>query len=582
MNIVADFETINNPQDCRIWAYGYMEIGKSDLSYGNCMTDFIDELSNLSINETLNIWFHNLKFDGDFIVNYLMRNGYEWTSARIPSAKQFTTLIGDMGQWYSLQIKFAENTHLVRIYDSLKLINFSVDDIAKSFHLPIRKLKIDYNEYREVGHKLTKKEIQYLSNDIEIMSMALDRLFKLGLKRITAGSNALHSYFDIVGNSWQRWFPSLDEYEDEFIRKSYKGGWTYAKKSKRRKEIGEGIVLDVNSLYPSRMKNCILPYGKGTYFVGKYKKDKKYPLYVQKLECEFKLKKGFLPTIQVKNNPGYMETEYLESSNGEMVELTLTNVDLDLFFEHYEIKRVIYVEGYKYHATTGMFDEYINHWLNMKVKAEKENDFALRAIAKLMLNSLYGKFAKRPKTRRKYPVMEGDEIKYKLGELEDVGSMYIPVGTFITAHARYYTITSAQKNYDRFLYADTDSLHLEGLEIPTELHVDKYELGAWKHEGVFKRAKYIGAKCYVEEMVKKEEELIAILEEEPDNILRVNFENKTFLQVTCAGMPAKIHNLVTYESFREGKKLYGKLTQKRVKGGIVLIETTFEIKKRTA
>ena len=203
MNIVADFETINNPQDCRIWAYGYMEIGKSDLSYGNCMTDFIDELSNLSINETLNIWFHNLKFDGDFIVNYLMRNGYEWTSARIPSAKQFTTLIGDMGQWYSLQIKFAENTHLVRIYDSLKLINFSVDDIAKSFHLPIRKLKIDYNEYREVGHKLTKKEIQYLSNDIEIMSMALDRLFKLGLKRITAGSNALHSYLIllvIVGN----------------------------------------------------------------------------------------------------------------------------------------------------------------------------------------------------------------------------------------------------------------------------------------------------------------------------------------------------------------------------------------------
>ena len=580
MNIVADFETVNEENDCRVWAYGYMEIGKSELSYGNNINDFMDELANLSIDQTINIWFHNLKFDGEFIINYLMRNGYEWTTARIPLAKQFTTLIGDMGQWYSIQIKFADNAHLVRIYDSLKLINFSVDEIAKSFHLPIRKLKIDYNAHREEGHILTKEEIDYLSNDIEIMSMALDKLFSLGLKRITAGSNALHSYFDIVGEIWKRWFPILDEYEDTFIRKSYKGGWTYAKKDKRRKDIGEGIVLDVNSLYPSRMKYCKLPYGKGKFFTGKYKKDKKYPLYVQNFECEFKLKKGYLPTIQLKNNPGYMATEYIESSNGDVVELTLTNVDLEIFFEHYDVKKIIWKEGYKYHAATGMFDEYINYWLNVKINAEKVDDFALRAIAKLMLNSLYGKFAKRPKTRQKYPVLENDEIKYKLGELEDVGSMYIPVGTFITAYARHYTITSAQENYDRFLYADTDSLHLEGLELPTKLHVDKYELGAWKHEGTFKRAKYIGAKCYVEEMVKTECELINILKEEPDNIVRVNFEKNTFLQVTCAGMPSKIHNLVTYESFREGKIIYGKLAQKRVKGGIVLVETTFEIKKR--
>lgn len=225
-----------------------------------------------------------------------------------------------------------------------------------------------------------------------------------------------------------------------------------------------------------------------------------------------------------------------------------------------------------------MFDDYIEYWLGVKVTAEKDGDFALRAIAKLMLNSLYGKFAKRPKTRSKYPIFETGKVQYRLGDMEDVGNLYIPVGTFITSYARDYTIRSAQKNYDRFLYADTDSLHLEGEEYPSEINIDKYELGAWKHEGTFARAKYLRAKCYLEDMEYELDKIIEKLDDDPDMINRTDLIAKTISEITCSGMPAKLHNFVTYEKFHIGMKLEGKLRFVHVPGGIVLEETTFEIK----
>lgn len=78
-------------------------------------------------------------------------------------------------------------------------------------------------------------------------------------------------------------------------------------------------------------------------------------------------------------------------------------------------------------------------------------------------------------------------VKYTLGEKELRKPIYIPVGAFITAWARNITISSAQTVYDRFLYADTDSLHLMGTELPENLDIDKVKLGAWKHEATFRR-----------------------------------------------------------------------------------------------
>ena len=48
--------------------------------------------------------------------------------------------------------------------------------------------------------------------------------------------------------------------------------------------------------------------------------------------------------------------------------------------------------GWKFKAIKGLFTNYVDYWTEQKIKAKKENNGALYTIAKLMLNSLYGKF----------------------------------------------------------------------------------------------------------------------------------------------------------------------------------------------
>ena len=70
-----------------------------------------------------------------------------------------------MEQYFEIKNK-GKKVKKVTFYDSLKIIPFGVSKIAKSFNLPISKLEIDYNAYRELGHTLTKQEIDYIKNDV--------------------------------------------------------------------------------------------------------------------------------------------------------------------------------------------------------------------------------------------------------------------------------------------------------------------------------------------------------------------------------------------------------------------------------
>lgn len=572
----ADFETNVNEKDCRVWAYAISEIGNPDyFVYGNDIKDFIDWCADKKSN--YKIWFHNLKYDGEYIFSYLLKNGYELiTNKKYRRDKTFTCLISGMGQFYSIEIYFTvknKRVNKVTIYDSLKLLNMSVDTIAKQFDLPIRKLEIDYKEFREVGHILTPKEIDYIRNDVEIMSRALDIMFNLGLTKMTIGSCALSNYRENIKN-FGRYYPELPLLIDQDIRQSYKGGFTYLNPLYKEKDVENGIVLDVNSLYPSVMKNSYLPFGKPIFYKGKYEYNPLYPLYIQRISCSFELKEGKIPTIQLKNNPMFNPTEYLTTSDGDIITLTLTNVDLELFLENYNVKNLIYNSGWKFKRVRGLFNEYINTWSNNKIQAKKDGNKALYMVSKLMLNSLYGKFAKNPYNRSKYPyINESGEVSYHLGDIEEGKGLYIPVGAFITSYAREKTIRTSQairdytlKKYgkDYYIYSDTDSIHM--LELPEEelksfVEIDDYILGYWKLESKFKKGRFLRQKCYIEQ----------------------DYEDK--LNVTVAGLPKHLGKYVTFDNFKVGFSLLAsdetidhKLTYKHVDGGVMLVETDFTIK----
>ena len=257
------------------------------------------------------------------------------------------------GQFYSIVLYFEKkhkNVKKITFFDSLKIIPFSVDEVAKSFNLPLSKLKIDYKKERPKGHILTDEEKEYIKHDVLIIAKALKVLFDENLKKMTQGSNALSDFKEILTKSkFLHYFPPLDYEIDHDLRQAYKGGFTYLNPLYKEQDVEDGTVLDVNSLYPSVMYEKLLPFGDPVFFNGEYQKDPVYELYIQMITCSFELKKNKIPTIQIKNNRSFFrENEYLESSQNEIVCLVLTNVDLKLFFEQYEVKNLKYECGWKF------------------------------------------------------------------------------------------------------------------------------------------------------------------------------------------------------------------------------------------
>lgn len=578
----CDFEANNSKIECRVWLYGIWNIFTEQFYYGRTINDFYNTVCNLAMHDNIMLSFHNLKFDGEFLLIYLMKQGYQLVkeSKQKLKGKEFRTLISDMGVWYCIEFNTRYDTK-VKIVNTLCLFPFKLGQLAKAFGLEEEKGSIDYDYVRPEWHVPTQEEVEYLRKDCVIAGRAWKYNIEHNDVKMTVGSNAL-SFFKkmTTKKKMEHNFPKLEIDEDTFVRGSYRGGWVYVNQKYKGKDVGEGRVYDVNSLFPSRMKFELMPYGRGVFYEGKYQGDNGHPLYVQRLQCSFEIKKGKLPTIQLKHTMGFHKTEYCTSTHGEVVELTLTSVDLALFLDHYKVKDLYYLDGYKYKATYGIFDEYIDYWMDRKKEAEREDNKPQRTIAKLKLNSLYGKFAKRPKGRPKWPELHGDCLKLVNGDEEDQDTLYIPVGTFITAYARNYTIRAAHKNYKRFLYADTDSLHLLGLKDAEGIEVDKYELGKWKPEATFKKAKYLGAKCYCEAINVSRETLIDFLRENPMMYSQVNWHDCTLLDIKCAGLPDGCKAGIDFEKFREGLEVEDKLFPRHVPNGIMLEKGPYKIKPR--
>ena len=145
------------------------------------------------------------------------------------------------GQFYSIEIYFYaknKNVKKVTIFDSLKIIPFKVEKIAKAFNLPESKLQLDYNKPREKGHVLTSEEKDYITNDVVIVSKALNVLFNEGLTKMTEGSNAVLDYKTTIKKStYEHYFPPLDLEIDLDLRKAYKGGFTYLNPIYKEKDV---------------------------------------------------------------------------------------------------------------------------------------------------------------------------------------------------------------------------------------------------------------------------------------------------------------------------------------------------------
>ena len=587
---VADFETTTLPEDCRVWAFAIVDIedpdNRDNIIIGTDIYDFINWCSEQK--GSPKIYFHNLKFDLTFIMDALFKLGFEHTTdPKDRDTMTFNTMITDMGLVYQCEIIFykkGKNVQKVIIQDSLKLIPLKVKEIPGAFGLEEAKGDIDYSahNYLPIGSPITEEERDYLIHDVVIVAKALKFMFDHNMDKMTVGSCALDRYKQLVGKiTFKRWFPTPEYHND--VKQSYRGGFTYLNPKFAGINVKEGVTLDVNSLYPSVMRSHDnpLPFGTPIFFKGQYQPDPIYPLYTQMFRCEFEIKPGKIPTIQIKHSLDYISNEYLTSSHGEEVTLCLNSVDMELFFEQYNVYNIEYLSGWKFKASAGMFDKYIDECMEGKIQATKDGNKGLRTIYKLRANSIYGKFGSDIVQVNKIPYFRDGRVCYYYSEPKTKPGVYIALASFVTSYARKVTILSAQKITDdynagksdiEFCYADTDSLHLKspGFKLPEGLDIDPYRLGAWKFESKFSDkgqkdgcgARFLRQKCYIENLTED------VNNPDPDY----------HLKITVSGMPEECYDQVTFDNFNIGANYFGKKTPIIVPGGTVLQEGTFTIK----
>ena len=572
--LVADFETSTEKwleRDngwTRVWLWGLYDIETDKFEYGIDLDSFMGRV--LIKDKTGNpiIYFHNLKFDGSYIVWWLFAHGYTYDE-ELNSENTFKTCISDMGQWYFVEVciyKHKKAKYIIRFQDSLKKIPLPVRDIPSAFGFDDSDAKgeLDYDTYRPVGHEPTQAELDYLKPDVVIVAKALKQLEEQGFTKMTNSADAFYAWKQSLQSekarkrhvkpehNYRQYFPLLSIEEDDYIRKAYRGGWTYVNPKYAGEILTKPVeVWDINSMYPDKMRNKYLPVGQPTFFKGKPKPNK-YQCYICRIMICFDIKKDHLPCIQLKNSFMFNPTDYITSSLNQEIEMVVTNVDLSLIFAQYNVKKITYIDGYYFRKYKGFFNEHIDTQMAIKERAHGGE----RYVAKLRMNTVYGKTATSPRKKSKIPYLDNDVVKFYYSDEKIEEPEYTALAVFITSWARHDIIKDAQNNYDRFIYCDTDSLHMFKREDGQEpnLPIHQTHLGFYKKEHDVIKSTFLRSKTYIEQYTNGD------------------------VEIKCAGASPEVKKGMNFENFQVGMSYEGKLAPKQVKGGCVLVKTTFTIK----
>lgn len=319
---------------------------------------------------------------------------------------------------------------------------------------------------------ITEQDIEYCIRDCKIVWDALLQIFEsIGTIKFTLASLSFYNY----RNKFLNKSTVYSDLNNEFFN-SYYGGRTEVFK------LGQcsGKVYDINSLYPFVMSDMNFPNLTSLRKVSKC--DIKFLHYL--LKCH----EG-LANIIVKHKETYFgflpfKVDRLFFPVGTF-ETTVNFNELRFALEHeaieiLKVNHVIYSEPVK-----TPFKDFIDYHYNERLET---NNKLKQVIHKLIMNSLYGRFAMRTKYKTEYfenipcdliANLQKDEKFYLLKIFNEIRQdcylitknsnsehsfFSIPTySSYITSQARIILLKSLIENeYNKVLYCDTDSIFLEG------------------------------------------------------------------------------------------------------------------------
>ena len=598
---------------------GFRGVYDTVVDYVNAIRDRIVEQSK----RNAIIYFHNMKFDASNILYALLTLGYIYTD----DIKQ---LLIQESNWYTFRLNYRGIS--LEFRDSYMLISQPLSSFQKTFGLSIGKSTEDswkdrLDEVATVNALLNRTEpglMEYALLDIDVLQAGLDKFWVLqgGKKasKLTAASLAYSEWLSVIEEHGYRTADGvyhkgfievdkkkkltivMDDDMPKFIHDitnyTYRGAVCYPNPDYTNKTLkGIYVYIDANSLYPSAM----LPSVQGRnrynqmelthyYPVGvpvrlksmpteEIMKDRRYVSFL-KLRIKAKIKPdAVIPFVSLGRqgrggegfNRLYRTTEFLREIDETF---WVTSIDYRSIQNYYDIEELEFIEGIIYtpeNTSNDIFNEYISKWRRIKEQAAREGNAGLKQLAKIMLNSLYGKFAQS---------IDNIETFFEFGEN---GSLTVSEGSFdgktslknmgiaamITSYAREILLDVANiLSPEEFLYCDTDSIIMteSGWRKIREVKglLDKAEFGCWDVEHIVKEVKILHQKCYM------------ITEFEA--FQRDHKRERTV--VKCAGASEDIKRYIQYDNFNRGETIKGARMKKAKQtiGGIALESRPFSIK----
>lgn len=393
-----------------------------------------------------------------------------------------------------------DDGEVVTFLDSMNYVAFSVKKMGNVVGIP----KLEFDDVGDYDKMLNNRDelIAYNLRDCEItynfMKLLQSGFNELGCDlKTTIASTAL--------NLFQRKYLENDLYVSEpdireFVLKAYYGGRTEAfiRGTIDADDFSADNLnyYDVNSLYPYAMNNFIYPNTNYSRVCnpGSMNLIKRYEgVSNVVIECP-DIDYPFLP---FRTKEKLLFPKGILKGNYTHIELRKA---LEIGYKILEIKQTVY-----YTVTHKPFKDYVTALYNKRLEYKK-NESPLELVAKLLLNSLYGKFAQKTTQEEifyldsltpeefiakslKYEVCPVDKWLYV--KVDDrIPNFSLPVySAYITGYARI-VLYDYMKKAGTVIYTDTDSI------ITPSIMKTSNKLGDLKLEHSLKRIIIIKPKMY--------------------------------------------------------------------------------------
>lgn len=413
------------------------------------------------------IYFHNGgRYDFLFLFEKLMQYGT-------------LTIINKDSGLIALILNLNNKRGKIEFVDSFLLLPSSLEKLSKIYNTSVKKYEVDFNK----NFSCSDSDIQlHLKNDCIILYEIIEQVYKIdGILKYTIASQSLTIFKERFFNGY---FWNAPSKFDNLIRNYF----YYGGRVEVYKTFGKNLYYyDINSLYPFVMLQK-MP-------IGSPKKTKKF----------IKNKIGFYKIKFLQKYESYISPLIYRTTNGNYFvnanfndEFYVTNLELEYFLNK-KIKIEI-VWGYYFEKSDFLFNDYVLHYY--KIKSETKNETE-RFLAKLKLNSLYGKFGQKTIGNNIEEINENnfdspiysEELGLVLVEKNrNVTFRGVYIAAYITALARFTHFQLMEKiGFENIYYCDTDSI-VTSKKLSKDFITN--EIGKLKLESKIKEGVFLLPKTY--------------------------------------------------------------------------------------